>query len=60
VQINGKVRADFQISKDAGREEVLATAKEQEKVQKYLDGAEIVKEVFVPEKIVGFVTVQGG
>jgi leucyl-tRNA synthetase len=55
VQVNGKLRADFEISKDAGKDEVLAAAKEIEKVQKYLDAGDIKKEIFVPGKIVGFV-----
>ncbi len=55
VQINGKIRGDFEISKDAGKDEVLTAAKEIEKVQKYLAEGEVVKEIFVPGKIVGFV-----
>lgn len=55
VQINGKVRGDFQIAKDADKESVLAEAKILENVQKYLEAGEIVKEIFVPGKIVGFV-----
>ncbi|MCF7812327.1 leucine--tRNA ligase [Candidatus Gracilibacteria bacterium] len=55
VQVNGKVRGDFQISKDASKEEVLSEAKKLEKVSKYLKEGEIKKEIFVPGKIVGFV-----
>ena len=55
VQVNGKLRGDFEISKDAGKEEAIAMAKEIEKVQKYLSEGEIKKEIFVPGKIVGFV-----
>lgn len=55
VQVNGKVRADFQIEKGVEKEEVIAKAKSLEKVQKYLSAGEIKKEIFVPEKIVGFV-----
>jgi leucyl-tRNA synthetase len=55
VQVNGKLRGDFSISKDAGKEEVLEMARGIEKVQKYLSEGEVVKEIFVPGKIVGFV-----
>jgi leucyl-tRNA synthetase len=55
VQVNGKLRGDFEISKDASKEEAIAMAKGIEKVQKYLSEGEVVKEVFVPGKIVGFV-----
>ncbi|MDH3324392.1 MAG: class I tRNA ligase family protein, partial [Candidatus Peregrinibacteria bacterium] len=55
VQVNGKLRADFEISKDALKEEAIAMAKSLDSVQKWIDGKEIVKEIFVPGKIVGFV-----
>ena len=55
VQINGKVRADFEIFKDASKEEVLKKAKGIENVQKYLGNQTVKKEIFVPGKIVGFV-----
>ena len=55
VQINGKVRGDFQIAKDTSKEEVITAAKELEKVAKYLEEGDIKKEIFVPRKIVGFV-----
>ncbi len=55
VQINGKVRADFTTPKDTAKEEVVAKAKTLENVSKYLDQGTIIKEIFVPEKIVGFV-----
>ncbi len=55
VQINGKVRGDFQINKDASKEETIAMAKKLEKVAKYLEEGEIKKEIFVSGKIVGFV-----
>ncbi len=55
VQVNGKLRGDIEMSKDASKEEVLAAAKEIDKVRKYLAEGEIKKEIFVPGKIVGFV-----
>jgi leucyl-tRNA synthetase len=55
VQINGKIRGDFEIAKDASKEEAIAHAKKIEKVAKYLGEGEIQKEIFVPGKIVGFV-----
>ncbi len=55
VQVNGKVRGDFQINKDASKDEVISKAKEHENVAKYLAQGEIKKEIFVPGKIIGFV-----
>ncbi len=54
-QINGKVRAKIMLSKDATKDQIIAEAKENENVKKYLDGATIVKEIVVPGKLVSFV-----
>ena len=55
VQINGKVRAKIQVGADVDKEEALAAAKENEIVAKWLDGKEIVKEIFVPGKLLNIV-----
>lgn len=55
VQINGKLRATFDVSADMQKEEVIALAKQTEGAKKYLDGQTIKKEVFVPGRLVGFV-----
>ena len=54
-QINGKVRAKIMLSKDATKDQIIAAAKENENVKKYLDGSTIVKEIVVPGKLVSFV-----
>jgi leucyl-tRNA synthetase len=38
-----------------GKDDVLATAKQNENVSKYLEGMNIVKEIYVPNKLVNFV-----
>ncbi|PIR55398.1 leucine--tRNA ligase [Candidatus Peregrinibacteria bacterium CG10_big_fil_rev_8_21_14_0_10_36_19] len=55
VQVNGKVRGEVEVSVDAEKSEVIALAKNQENVAKYLAEGEVVKEIYVPGKIVGFV-----
>tara|TARA_R100000027_G_scaffold34164_2_gene25008 strand:+ start:7825 stop:10422 length:2598 start_codon:yes stop_codon:yes gene_type:complete len=55
VQVNGKVRGELNTAKDTGKDEVLAAAKEIEKVASFLEGKTIRKEIFVPGKIVNFV-----
>jgi len=57
IQVNGKVRANIEISADKAKDKefVISVAKEQENIQKYLDGSTIVKEIFVPERIINFV-----
>jgi leucyl-tRNA synthetase len=50
-----KLRWNIQVSKDASKEEVLEKAKSDPKVAKWLEGKTIVKEIYVPGKIVNFV-----
>jgi leucyl-tRNA synthetase len=55
VQINGKVRGDIQVPASTSKEDVIAMAKENENVKKYLEAASIKKEIYVPGKLVSFV-----
>lgn len=55
VQINGKVRGEVELSKDAPQEEALRMARENPNVAKYLEEGEVVKEIYVPGRIIGFV-----
>jgi len=55
VQVNGKLRAELSMPAEAPKDEVLAAAKAIDKVAQYLAEGSIVKEIFVPGKIVGFV-----
>jgi len=54
-QVNGKVRGTAVVAKDLEKAEILALAKADENVQKFLEGKTIVKEIIVPNKIVNFV-----
>ncbi len=51
-QVNGKLRGQAQFPKDAAKDEVIAAAKADAKVQSFLAGKEIVKEIYVPGKLV--------
>lgn len=55
VQINGKVRAEMEVSASITAEEAIDMAKAHENVQKYLDGKEIKKEIYVQQKLVSLV-----
>ncbi|HEV2787133.1 MAG TPA: leucine--tRNA ligase, partial [Solirubrobacteraceae bacterium] len=55
LQVNGKVRDRVQAPSDASREELVALARESERVQQFLDGSEVVKEIVVPGKLVNVV-----
>ena len=51
-QVNGKLRGQSQFPKDIEKEAVILAAKEDAKVQSFLEGKEIVKEIYVPGKLV--------
>lgn len=55
VQVNGKVRGTVTIPNDAAREEVLETAKKDARIASFLEGKTLVKEIYVPGKILNFV-----
>ena len=55
VQIMGKPRAIIQISRTASKEEALAVAKEEPRIRQLLEGKTIVKEIYVPGRIVNIV-----
>ncbi len=55
VQVNGKLRGEVQVAVDAAKDDVLGMARELENIKKYLEEGELVKEIYVPGKIVGFV-----
>ena len=54
VQVNGKLRATLEVEPGITQEEILAMAKADDNVAKNLTGT-IVKEIYVPGKIVNFV-----
>ncbi len=56
VQIKGKVRSRINVPADMGKEEVIAAAKAEEKIAAELSGKDIVKEIYVPGKLVNLVT----
>ena len=55
VQVLGKLRWTIEINKDEDKEVVLEKAKKNEDVKKWLEWKEIVKEIYVPWKIVNIV-----
>ena len=55
VQINGKVRGKISLPADADKEAAKAIALEHENIRSYVEGKNIVKEIFVPGKIFNLV-----
>jgi leucyl-tRNA synthetase len=58
IQIDGKVRSQLILDNDQSKdkEKVIKLAKEDSKIQKWLKNKKIKDVVFIPEKIVNFVT----
>jgi leucyl-tRNA synthetase len=56
LQVNGKVRDTVRVPKTATKDDLLALAKANARVQKFLEGQVIVKEIAVPGRIVNLVT----
>ena len=55
VQVNGKHRGNIRIEINQNKESVLGMAKSLETVAKYLSSGNLVKEIYVPNKIVNLV-----
>ncbi len=55
VQINGKVKAKLNIAVDADKDSVLAQAMAEPKVAEAVEGKNIVKQIYVPNKLVNIV-----
>lgn len=55
VQVNGKVRGKVTVPATSLEEEIKATAKADPNVTKFLDGKEILKEIYIPLKMLNFV-----
>lgn len=56
-QVNGKYRGDAQLPTDVSKDDALAAAKAHERVQNFIAGKEIKKEIYVPGKIVNIVAI---
>ena len=55
VQVNGKLRGKIKVSANSEKDEILAAAKAEDNVSKFLQDKEILKEIFIPNKLINFV-----
>jgi leucyl-tRNA synthetase len=55
VQVMGKLRGRIEVALDAEKETVLAAAKAEDSVARHLEGKTMIKEVYVPGRLVNFV-----
>ena len=55
VQINGKIKARLNVAADISSDDALALAKENENIKNEINGKNIIKELYVPKKLVNIV-----
>ena len=55
VQVMGKVRDQIEVAADASKEDILAQAVATEKIRQWTEGKTIVKQIYVPGKLVNLV-----
>ncbi len=55
VQVMGKLRGTIEVDASASKDDVLAAAKTQPNVARHLEGKNVIKEIFVPGRLVNFV-----
>ena len=55
IQVNGKLRGDIEVAKDAEQDDVEQLALDQPNVARFTDGKQVVKKIYVPGKILNIV-----
>ncbi len=55
IQINGKTRHVIELDGSKDKHELIKMVKNEKKMKKYLDNKKIIKEIYVPSKIINFV-----
>ena len=55
VQINGKIRDKIVISPDLSKDEMCELALNNEKIQQFIDGKQVVKTIAIPKKLINIV-----
>lgn len=55
VQINGKIRDKIVVSPDLSKDEMCELALNNEKIQQFIDGKQVVKTIAIPKKLINIV-----
>jgi len=55
IQVNGKLRGNIEVETSMTKDEILIQAKDHDNVKKHIDDKEIIKEIYVPGKIINLV-----
>jgi len=55
IQINGKLRGECEVPMDCSQEQLMALVKNHDKLKEYFENVQIIKVVYVPQRICNFV-----
>jgi leucyl-tRNA synthetase len=55
IQVNGKLRANIEIDANTEKGDVLQLAKENDRIDNYIGGKKLIKEIYVPGRLINFV-----
>ncbi|MDD5012790.1 MAG: leucine--tRNA ligase [Candidatus Pacebacteria bacterium] len=55
VQVNGKVRDRLEMDVDSSEEKVKEVSQESERIKKWLQGKEVTRVLFIPNKLINFI-----
>ena len=55
IQVNGKLRGSLEVDKNLDKDEILLLAKENNNVLSFTSDKEIIREIYVPNKLVNLV-----
>mgnify|MGYP003452850291 FL=1 len=55
IQVGGKTRGTIDVAKDAGEADVVAMAKQHPDIVRHLGDKEIIKTIYVPNRLINFV-----
>jgi leucyl-tRNA synthetase len=55
VQVNGKLRGELEMDKDEDEQKVVSAARAHANASSYINNGEIIKTIFVPNKLINFV-----
>ena len=55
VQVNGKVRGKLEVARGASEADAMARAREDARIQSWLEGKEIARTVYVPDRLLNLV-----
>ena len=60
IQVNGKLRGTVDVNRGAAEDDVRASAMKRERIFRHVEGKEVKRVIFVPDKVLNFIVGQCG